>query len=598
VIDFFKKIFSKKWEIGALQSAEKIVKNFSPAEKTIFGIFVFGLFFSTLFLLIKLNDSFMVEIPTVGGTVSEGIVGSPRFINPILALNDADRDLTELIYSGLLKATSDGRLSTDLASDYNISDDGLVYTFNIKENAKFQDGANVTADDVVFTIKKIQDPAVKSPKRASFDGVLAEKTGDKQIKFTLKKPYSPFLENTTIGILPKHLWKDATSDEFPFSQLNIEPIGSGPYKIAEIKRDSSGLPTSYLLNPFEEYTLGEPYVKNLILKFYTNSKNLIDGYNKGEIDAISAISPSDGIALKEKGVRLEKTPLPRIFGLFFNQNEKPIFAEKAVRQALNISVDKNIILKEIFGGYGTIIDGPIPVKLAPEKKSDFASLENFSATTSPRIDEAKKLLKKSGWTENKTTGMMEKISTKDKKTIVTEFAFSISTVNTTELKNTALMLKEMWKKIGANVDVKIFEAGDLNQNVIRARKYDTLLFGEIIGRDLDLYAFWHSSQRNDPGLNIASYTNSKADKILEEIRAISNYDKRAEKLSAFETEIKNDTPAVFLYSPDFLYVVPKQVKGFNMNYITIPSERFLNIQNWYINTEKVWKIFAKDKTTI
>jgi hypothetical protein len=69
-------------------------------------------------------------------------------------------------------------------------------------------------------------------------------------------------------------------------------------------------------------------------------------------------------------------------------------------------------------------------------------------------------------------------------------------------------------KARGSVDVKIFDQGDLSQNVIRPRKYDALLFGEVIGRELDLFAFWHSSQRNDPGLNIALYANSTADKIL------------------------------------------------------------------------------------
>ena len=144
------------------------------------------------------------------------------------------------------------------------------------------------------------------------------------------------------------------------------------------------------------------------------------------------------------------------------------------------------------------------------------------------------------------------------------------------------------------MEVKIFEPGDLNQN-IRARKYDALLFGEIIGRDLDLFAFWHSSQRKDPGLNIALYANSKADKLLEDARKIENKSDRMEKYKQFEAEIEKDTPVVFLYSPDFIYIIPAKVRGYSIGQIITPAERFLNVNDWYVNTGKVWKIFAGNR---
>ncbi|MFA6552635.1 MAG: ABC transporter substrate-binding protein, partial [Candidatus Paceibacterota bacterium] len=206
--DFIKKLFSKEWKFSSFGKIDNTIKNFSITEKSLFYFFVVVLAIIVFIFLAKVSNLFLVEIPVQGGTLNEGVVGSPRFINPILALNDADRDLTSLIYSGLLKATPEGRLVPDLASDYNISDNGLMYTFNIKANAKFHDGADVTADDVVFTIQRLQDATLKSPKRASWDGIIAAKVSDKQVTFTLKQPYSPFLENTTIGILPKHIWKD------------------------------------------------------------------------------------------------------------------------------------------------------------------------------------------------------------------------------------------------------------------------------------------------------------------------------------------------------------------------------------------------------
>ncbi|OHA93661.1 MAG: hypothetical protein A2W58_02350 [Candidatus Zambryskibacteria bacterium RIFCSPHIGHO2_02_38_10.5] len=147
--------------------------------------------------------------------------------------------------------------------------------------------------------------------------------------------------------------------------------------------------------------------------------------------------------------------------------------------------------------------------------------------------------------------------------------------------------------MGADVEVKIFEIGDLNQNIIRPRKYDALLFGEIVGRDLDLYPFWHSSQRVDPGLNIALYTNIKANKLLENIRKETDETLQKKYFDAFKKEIKNDVPAVFTYSPYFIYLIPKKIHNVTLGTLTTPSERFSNIFEWYIETNHVWKIFIK-----
>ena len=138
------------------------------------------------------------------------------------------------------------------------------------------------------------------------------------------------------------------------------------------------------------------------------------------------------------------------------------------------------------------------------------------------------------------------------------------------------------------------EPGDLNQDIIRPRKYDALLFGEIIGRDLDFFPFWHSSQRNDPGLNIALYTNITVDKLLETARTTLDVGERIKKYEEFEKTINNDAPAIFIYAPEFIYVASPKIHNLSLGNVTIPSERFLDIHHWYIETERVWKIFAKE----
>lgn len=563
-----------------------ILRNFSLREKVLFFTLAIIFIISSILILWKLSNYYSVEIPTLAGTLREGVIGTPRFINPLLAISDADRDLTNLIYSGLMRPDNKGGLIPDLAEKYEISKDGLSYTFILKPNLFWQDDQPITSDDIIFTVQQAKDSQLKSPKRASWEGVETEKIDERTIRFILKKPYTPFLENTTLGILPQYIWGGATAEQMGFSEFNINPIGSGPYKIKKINRNSSGIAISYELSPNKKFILGEPFIKNLVFRFYQSEKELLNGFQKGEIDSISAITPSLLEKIKRSNINLKTLFLPRVFGVFFNQNSAKIFIQKEVRQALNLATDKNKIVEEVLQGFGLRLDYPIPMGIfgaLNEEKSNFSE------------DEAKEILKKNGWILNEKENIWEKITGSGKKKEMMRLEFSLATSDAPDLKQTAELLKTMWEKIGAKVNVRIFEIGDLNQNIIRPRKYDALLFGEAVGRDPDPFAFWHSSQRNDPGLNIAMYTNAKVDKLLEEARTISDDSIRRQKYEEFQQEIVGDLPAVFLFSPKFIYLMPDYVRGAEeMESIIVPPERFSQIYKWYIKTDKVWKIFAKE----
>lgn len=566
-----------------IKGSEKIltfIRNFSITEKVFLFILVIIAAISALIMALRVNDSFLVSVPTYGGSLTEGVIGLPRSINPVLAFTDIDRDLSTLIYSGLMKYEN-GTLVGDLAQKYSISDDGLIYTFTLKKNILFHDKTPLTADDIEFTIQKVQDSALKSPRRADWANVTVKKLNSEQIQFILKQPYSPFLANTTLGILPKHIWKNVDADQFIFSQYNIEPIGSGPYMVESIQRNGGGIPQIYNLVPFKKYYNGQAYISSLSMNFYQSEALAIDAYNAGSIESIAGISPAEAakIATSTTDSKVLDTPLPRTFAVFLNQNNAPVLANKEVRQALNLAVDKQKLVKEILYGYGISIDSPIPIN----------NLDlNKQTTQTADKEAAKALLTKAGWVINKD-GVLEK---KDKKSSQI-LSFSISTADTPDLKQAAEILKSEWESIGAQVTVKIFEYGDLSQNIIKTRKYDALLFGEFIGKDLDLYAFWHSSQRNYPGLNIAMYVNSKADKLLEDARATSDDSIKDSKYQAFEKIIKDEVPAIFLYSPEYMYIVPNKVNGMDFGPITNPSDRLYGIDKWYIATDNVWKVFVK-----
>ena len=232
----------RRFNIPKERAVKRTLRSFTMAEKTVFYFCAALFLFSGFILIWKASDAFMVEVPIQGGTLSEGVVGNPRFINPVLALSEADKNLSSLIYSGLIRLTPDGSVENDLAESLAISENRLIYTVAVKPGARFHDGTAVTADDVIFTIQKIVDPGIKSPKRGNWDAVSVEKVDERTVAFKLKKPYAPFIYNLTTGILPKNIWKNVSDDEFSFSQFNTLPIGSGPYEVERVERNSGGIP--------------------------------------------------------------------------------------------------------------------------------------------------------------------------------------------------------------------------------------------------------------------------------------------------------------------------------------------------------------------
>jgi peptide/nickel transport system substrate-binding protein len=385
--------------------------------------------------------------------------------------------------------------------------------------------------------------------------------------------------------MPSSLWN---ASPIELNNTNIEPIGSGPYKIYKLSKQSGGTIDYYDLISFGKFILGKPYIKKITLRFYSSEEKMLEALENGEVDQVSSISPTNAQILKDRNYRIESLTLPRVFGLFFNHNQNQIFINKNIVTAIDLAIDKDNIVRDVLGGYGITIDGPIP----PNMVNDINSEKSTETAYEEKVKKAEEILAKDGWKKGED-GYLQKTTTEKKVKKTAYLEFSISTSNAQELTKAALSIKQDLEKIGMKIEVKTFEIGNLNQGVIRPRKYDALLFGQIINSKSDLFAFWHSSQRNDPGLNVAMYTNAKVDKILEETFVTLNENERIKKYSQFTEEIKKDMPAVFLYSPDLIYVLSKNVEGFDMDHITTPGERFLNSYLWYTQMDNVWKIFSK-----
>lgn len=579
-----------------------IFKSMRPSEKlaALIALIVFIISGSTLYVTAQYK--YGTEIPVAGGSFNEGVIGYARFINPILAFTDTDKDLTSLVYSGLLKATPEGKLVPSLAESWTVSPDGLTYDIKLRPNLTFHDGQPLTAEDVKFTIERAVDPVTKSVKAIDWTGVTIEKLNAQEIRFTLKKPYAPFEENLTMGILPKHIWENVAPEAFDVSVNNKNPIGSGPYKIKATKQNAVGLYQYYELEPFDQYALGRPFINKIRITFFTNEADAVNAFLDGDISLLGGISPelAEKIVKDKDADKVVTNALPRVFGVFFNQNTEPVLLNKEVRRALNESVDREFMIKEILKGYGKEAKSPIPeslshiARISPSVSSSSAPID-LTAPVSPSpiseedrtlfIGVGKKILEDAGWVMGTSTN---DVYTKKTTNGVERLSFTITTSNSPELKLASEILQKQWTKLGAEVNIEIFESSDLIQKVIRPRKYGALLFGQVIGRDLDLYPFWHSSQRVDPGLNISLYANIKVDKALDSARSEVDSVKRITAYTEFEHEIANDIPAMFLFSPEYIYLLNENINNLNISSITEPSERFMNIHKWYIDTDYTW----------
>ncbi len=548
-----------KIEINSFSNKiKKLYKTLTP-EKVMAFWFLISVGIILLFsAVLVLNQKITKVIPTLGGSINEGIIGTPRFINPVLASTDQDNDLTTLVFAGLTKRDETGSVILDMAEKIDTSNDNLHYDVTIKEDAEFHDGKKVTSDDIIYTISLIQNSLIKSPHKVEFEGVTIEKKTDRELIFSLKKPYPLFMNVLSIGILPKHVWKNLNDDQFSLSDYNINAIGSGPFMISDVKRDS-GIPVSISLKSFKNYTLHRPYLDEINIFAYQNEKYLLQAYDNGDIDRIHGITPEKVKSLSIPENKIQTSLLPRTITIFFNPNKADFLSDKNIRLALNLAINKDSIVKNVLNGYGKIINSPYP-------------FEEGNTDNTYQVEEAKKTLSDSKYFKKKDS----------------KISLNLATVNTDEMKKTAEMIKKYWEEIGIETNISVYEPSDLNQSIIKDRNFQVLLFGSITSTPADLYAFWHSSQRNYPGLNISNYASQKLDKQLEVLREDGDELDRIDAYENVKKEWEEETPSIFLYAPKMIYVVTDKIKTILPKNSFDNSDRFLLAEYWYKNTERVW----------
>lgn len=561
-----------------------LIESAPSSDRLILRITVFAVLVAGIWLAFSLNQHFSKDTPTRGGTVIEGIVGTPRFVNPALAITRADQDVTALVYSGLMKIGQDGNLVNNIADSINISEDGLTYNVLLKKDITFHDGEPLTANDVIYTIQLIQDPDLKSPLRGNWADITVEKVNEYELNIILDEAYGPFIENLTLSIMPAHVWSNLPIEQLPFSQLNTEPIGSGPFAVTKAKRDTSGLINYYELTAYNKNN-EDPKIDSIQLNFYQNEDALVDAVQKHEIDATTYV-PAEKIndVLGDYYQSLEE-PLPRTFGVFFNQNKSSALRDESVREALTVAIDRDLLIESAFNGYGVPITGPT-IFSEPELKSE-DSIENTATTTN--AEQAEEILLRGGWLKN-NIGLWEKEI--DGETVTLNIV--LRTSNVILFDSLSKLIAKQWEAIGVGVTIEQFEQAGLVQSVIRPRDFQALLFGHDISRSYDLYPVWHSSQQDDPGLNVAQYANVSVDALLESAHTKQSETERIELLKEASEIIIEERPAIFIAQPTMIYIVSKNMTVAPMNKLGKSADRFSNIADWHTENDSLWSIFRDD----
>ena len=576
---FFNKIFNiEKWKKNKnlkltgkqIGSSLKII---SKTEKRFLLVLSLALIVS---LIAWWRISYLEKteiVPAEGGILKEVIIGQPKSLNPLFSqLNDADRDISEILYRSLLKYDEKGKIIEDLVEKYKINKTGTIYELTLKKGLLWSDGKAISADDVLFTIATKQDPSAQSPLRLYWQNIIkkVEKKDKRTVKIILHDPYLPFIENLTLKIIPKHIF-----EKIDLQKLSLAPVenivSSGPYKVKELQQSEyveEKKITKIVLERNQNFEKRRSFIDEIELSF-VDELNLSDW--EGTATNIGGIPPKNKNHLKDD-FNIYSLYSPRYFALFLNQ-EKQIFKKSLIKKALFLSTPKNEIIEKVFFGDGRIVNGPF----LPEN-----NIGKITSNYEFDLKKAKINLEKLGWKDIDKDGILE-----DKKKSQ-ELKFKLYTVNQKDLEKVASIIQKNWKKVGIKLEITKLDPAEIT-DVIKNRKYDILLFGQALNMKADPYPFWHSTQKKYPGLNLSQYENTNVDEIMEKSIKEKNENKRKKLLQSFQKTITNDKPAIFLYSPNYLYATKKEIKGINGKYIINPSKRFINIENWYIKEKRELK---------
>ncbi len=521
---------------------------------------------------------FTVAQPARGGQYVEALVGQPRYINPLLARSSSDHSLTKLVFGSLFAYDAHGVLREDIAERFDISDDAKEFTVFLKNTVSWHDGEQCTADDVIFTINTAKDieygaAGVSSDMRLLWQNVTVEKIDDFTVKFTLDEPNSLFLHSLTFGIMPEHIWRDVTPEQFQIVEYNQKPIGTGPYEFVDIDiNDDEDLIDSYILRAYEKYYKGEPYITKFITHFYGTRADAVDAYAKGEVSAVVVDQKEHVDALRDGAVQ-QSIALPHYFAVFFNQTKSAPLAYDEVREALSRATNRDAIVTEVFGGDAVVRYSPFAEGVVGYNAD--AQQVGYDP------ESARVLLEEKGW-KVQDDGIRAKKD--DRLSILLHVSGSHA-----QFVKIAQMLKEQWKEVGVELNVQEHEKGDLENNILKPRDYDAVLFAHQMRFEPNLLPLWHSDEKNDPGVNYALLADEDMDADLEKLLTTKDSEKRKELYKKQQKKLQSEIPAVFLFAPKISFMHSDAIKDVSAQNVNSSRDRYADVHLWHIKEKRVKK---------
>ncbi|MFO7743507.1 MAG: ABC transporter substrate-binding protein [Anaerolineae bacterium] len=514
--------------------------------------------------------------PGYGGTYVEGLVGQPRVLNPLLCgFEQPDQALCSLIFSGLTRLNGQGEVEPDLASDWEISDDGLSYTFRLRSNAHWHDGIPVTADDVILTVRLLQDPEFPGPPEVGaqvWQRVQIEKVDRRTVRFVLPEPFAPFLDYTTVGILPSHRIAGIRAADLAVADFNSSPVGSGPFQVEEIKAEGTSI-TSIVLKQFPRYFRARSYLDRVQFRFYPGEREALDAYEAGEVQGVSEVRPADlSRARAMPTLSLYSAQIAEYGIVFLNLDrpDAPFFEEQEVRHALMVAIDRQRIIDEVLRGQGVVAEGP----LLP---GTWAYSEDMP-TYSHDADRAAELLDKAGWRRPTASGVRRRGGA--------PLAFTLLSSNHPRRQAVAEALVEQWAQVGVEVLLETMPAAALRE-ALESRDYQAVLIHLKVPGDPDPYPFWHETQVRE-GQNYAQLTHRRISEVIEQARVTPNRNARLDLYEEFQQLFAEELPALPLYVPTYTYAVDESINGVQIGPLMHPSDRFRTILNWWIVHRRVF----------
>lgn len=520
--------------------------------------------------------------PSEGGVYTEALIGSYSRLNPLLDLhNPADRDIDRLIYSRLVSYDASGLPVADLADSWGVSQDGTTYNFTIRKDAKWHDGVAVSADDVIFTISLISSPDSLYPQAVKdlWAKVQINKLNDLAVQFILPESFAPFLDYLTFGVLPQHLLEGVDAAHLAEADLNLAPVGTGPYKFSNLIIEDGQVAGVELVANDDHYG-NKPFIQQVIFRYYPTADAAWEAYAAGEVLGVSQITPATlNQALSDPSINLYTARLPELSIIMLNLNdpELPFFQEAVFRKAIYQGLNRDHMISAVLGGQAIIADGPIfPNTWAYNDKLEKVVYDPEAAIKTLKAE--KYLILDSGDTVRSDLDG-------------NRLEFTLSHPDDAMHTHLAEIIQENWERLGIKVDLEPLPYNELINDRLETRNYQAVLVDIDLSQtpDPDPYPFWHESEISG-GQNYSRWVNRAASEYIERARIDPNYTERAKNYKNFQVVFNAEQPALPLYYPVYSFGINSIVWNAQLPPMFDTSDRFLTISDWYIVTRKTLEI--------